>query len=142
MTGCVDPDCKETLKRRLECVEVFTFGEKPGEGIMGEISKVGDLAKDASEEAKKKVPKDWLGAFFFTFGIFIIVAIATGYHSVQSASITAKEALDRVQENTRDIHAIKESNAVQAERFAAICISLNEIKKDVKHLLRKEPRDE
>jgi len=139
MTECNDPECKENLKGRLEDLETFTFGEKPGEGVMGEIGRVGDVAKDAKDEAERRIPKAWLGTFILAFGVFILVAIVTGYHTVQSASSTASEARNGVRENTEKIQTLDRTVVAQTERFNAICASLEEIKRDVKHILRKEP---
>lgn len=138
MTECNNLECKENLKGRLDNLELFTFGEKPGEGVMGEVDKAERAAKDAKDEAEKRVPKAWLGTFVLAFGVFILVAIVTGYHTVQSASSTASEARNGTKENAEKIQTLDRTVVAQTERFNAICASLEEIKKDVKHILRKE----
>lgn len=139
MAGCNDPDCKETLKDRLGNLEMFTFGEKPGEGLMGEIDKVEKVAKGAKDDAEKRIPKAWLETFIITFGGFILIALVTGYHTIQSSSSVAIEARNGMRENAEKIQTLEKTFVGQTERFNAICDSLNEIKKDVKNILRKEP---
>ncbi|MFA5391834.1 MAG: hypothetical protein WC331_10495 [Candidatus Omnitrophota bacterium] len=106
--GC-DTKCKP-----LENLECYTYGEKPGEGLMGEIS--------------AKVPKSWVLAFVGIFGVVILAGIIVGYHKVETSYSCALEAKQTGAQNSEQIRILDRNDAVMKEQYTYIAQSLKEIK--------------
>jgi len=123
--GCPDEACKKSHDELRE----FVYGEEPGKGLQGWITRVENCVK-------QKVPKAWVGRLIVSFAVTALLGIGIFYGGVRMNHYACARNSKDLDKHEQKIEKLEKLSQEANVRQVGVKKDLEQIRRDLKRITR------